>query len=76
MDTSVIKELIYAEEFYPFEIVHKKGASYRITNREFCWVSPFGVYVVTHKNGRRIQEILNPALIEKIRTHEEAGDES
>jgi hypothetical protein len=74
MSTDPIKELIYAETFYPFEIVHKKRGVYRIVDREFCWVSPVGVYVVTtDATGRRAQEILNPAMIEKLRTYEEAG---
>jgi hypothetical protein len=74
MSTDPIKELIYAEVFYPFEIVHRKRGVYRIVDREFCWVSPVGVYVVTtDATGRRVQEILNPAMIEKVRTHEEAG---
>jgi hypothetical protein len=73
--TDDIKALIYAEEFYPFRIHHKKGQTYDVTNREFCWVSPFGVYVVHSPsgNGTRVMEILNPAFIEKVTTHEEAG---
>jgi hypothetical protein len=39
MNTDPIKELIYAEKFYPFEIVHKKRGIYRVVDREFCWVS-------------------------------------
>jgi hypothetical protein len=75
MNTDPIKELIYAEEFYPFQIFHKKGRIYDVSAREFCWVSPVGVYVVTmDEHGRRVQEILNPAMIEKVRTHEEAGE--
>lgn len=62
----VIKSLIYAEEFYAFRIHHKKGKVYDITSREFAWVSPFGVYVLQEVEGKRILEILNPALIEKI----------
>ena len=73
MNTEVIKDLIYAEEFFPFRIHHKKGKTYDVVAREFCWVSPFGVYVVTVENWKRIQEILNPSLIEKVVTHEEAG---
>ena len=74
MNTDPIKELIYADEFYPFRIHHKKGLTYDITHREFCWVSPHGVYVVMEDGqGRRHTEILNPALIERISTHEEAG---
>jgi hypothetical protein len=73
MNTDPIKALIYADEFYPFRIWHKKGRTYNIAHREFCWVSPHGVYVVVeHENGRRVTEILNPALIEKITTAEEA----
>jgi hypothetical protein len=73
VSTDPIKELIYAEKFYPFRIFHKKGQTYDVTNREFCWVSPFGVYVVVENgNGRRVQEILNPDLIERVQTHEEA----
>ena len=74
MSTDPIKALIYAEEFYPFRIHDKKGRTYDVTNREFCWVSPFGVYVVhtpTHK-GQLWLEILNPDLIERVTTHEEA----
>jgi hypothetical protein len=75
MSTEPIKALIYAEEFYPFRIFHKKGRVYDVTGREFCWVSPFGVYVVhtPTDNGPRVLEILNPDLIEKVQTHEEAG---
>jgi hypothetical protein len=73
--TAEIRALIYAEEFFPFRIFHKKGQVYDVTHREFCWVSPFGVYVVhsPEGNGNRVMDILNPALIEKVRTHEEAG---
>jgi hypothetical protein len=74
MNTDPIKALIYAEEFFPFRIHHKKGRTYDVTDREFCWVSPFGVYVVASAdNGQRILEILNPDFIEKVTTHEEAG---
>ncbi len=74
VSTDPIKELIYAERFYPFQIFHKKGKTYDVPSRDFCWVSPIGVYVVIedHTNGRRHQEILNPDLIEKVKTHEEA----
>jgi hypothetical protein len=73
MSTDPIKALIYAEEFFPFRIHHKKGRTYDVTHREFCWVSPFGVYVVHNPNGGpSVLEILNPDLIEKITTHEEA----
>jgi len=74
MSTDPIKELIYAETFYPFQIFHKKGKTYDIPSRDFCWVSPIGVYVVIEdpENGRRHQEILNPHFIEKVKTHEEA----
>jgi hypothetical protein len=75
MSTEPIKALIYAEEFYPFRIFHKKGRVYDVTDREFCWVSPFGVYVVHTPTGggRRVLEILNPDLIERVQTHEGAG---
>jgi hypothetical protein len=74
MSTEPIKALIYAEEFYPFRIFHKKGTTYDVTNREYCWVSPFGVYVVHSPDAGKPQvlDILNPDLIEKVRTHEEA----
>jgi hypothetical protein len=73
MNTDVIKTLIYAERFYPFRIHHKKGRVYEVPDRDFAWVSPFGVYVVQEDaTGRRVLEILNPALIERVTTHEEA----
>jgi hypothetical protein len=73
MSTEPIKALIYAENFYPFRIFHKKGRVYDVTARDFCWVSPFGVYVVQEPEDKhRVLEILNPDLIEKIQTHEEA----
>jgi hypothetical protein len=74
MSTEPIKALIYAEEFFPFRIFHKKGRTYSITQREFCWVSPFGIYVVHSPDTGlpHVLEILNPDLIEKIRTHDEA----
>jgi len=74
MSTDPIKALIYAEEFYPFRIHHKKGRTYDVKLREFCWVSPFGVYVVhAPDGGPSVLEILNPDLIERITTHEEAA---
>ena len=74
MSTDPIKALIYAEEFFAFRIHHKKGRTYDITNREFCWVSPFGVYVVHAPNGGPpVTEILNPAWIERITTDEDAA---
>ena len=75
MNTDPIKALIYAEEFFPFRIVHKKGKIYDVTNREFCWVSPYGVYVVHSPSGvgPPVTEILNPAWIEKVVTHEDAA---
>jgi hypothetical protein len=76
MNPEVIQTLIYAETFYPFRIHHKKGRIYEVLAREFAWVSPFGVYVVTEtSDGKRILEILNPQLIEKVTTHEEAETE-
>lgn len=68
MNTEIIKTLLYAEKFYPFRIHHKKGRTYDVPDREFAWVSPIGVFVTI--DG--YLEILNPALIEKITTHEEA----
>jgi hypothetical protein len=74
MNTDAIKALLYAETFYPFRIHHKKGKTYDVPARDFAWVSPFGVYVVVElPDGKRILEILNPALIEKVTTHEEAA---
>jgi hypothetical protein len=74
VDTDIIKTLIYAEEFYPFRIYHKKGKTYDVVAREFAWVSPIGVFVVQESGeGKRTLEILNPALIEKVSTHEEAA---
>lgn len=73
MNTDVIKTLIYAERFYPFRILHKKGRSYEVPDRDFARVSQCGVYVVQDDaNGRRTLEILNPALIERVTTQEEA----
>ena len=73
MNTDVIKTLIYAEEFYPFRIHHKKGKVYEVPHKDFAWVSPFGVYVTVElADGKRVLEILNPAFIEKVTTHEEA----
>lgn len=73
MNTDVLKALIYAEEFYPFRIFHKKGKVYDVTSREFAWVSPIGVFLVQQTlDGKRSLQILNPALIERIQTHEEA----
>ena len=73
MNTDPIKALIYADEFYPFRIHHKKGRVYSIAHREFCWVSPVGIFVIEEDaTGRRKMVILNPALIERIETHEEA----
>jgi hypothetical protein len=73
MNTEIIKTLLYAEKFYPFRIHHKKGRTYDVPDREFAWVSPIGVFVAIETNGQRHLEILNPSLIEKISTHEEAG---
>lgn len=72
MNTEIIKTLLYAEKFYPFRIHHKKGRTYDVPDREFAWVSPIGVFVTVETNGHRHLEILNPSLIEKITTHEEA----
>lgn len=72
MNTEIIKTLLYAEKFYPFRIHHKKGRIYDVPDREFAWVSPIGVFVTIETNGQRHLEILNPAFIEKISTHEEA----
>jgi hypothetical protein len=73
MSTDPIKALIYAEEFCPFRIHYKKGSVYDVPHREFAWVSPIGVFItVEDAAGRRHLEILNPALIEKVTTHEEA----
>lgn len=74
MSTEPIQALIYAEKFYPFQIFHKKGKVYDVTDREFSWVSPFGVYVVHTPDAGKpaVLEILHPDLIEKVRTHEEA----
>jgi hypothetical protein len=75
MDANAIKPLIYAEEFYPFRIHHKKGKIYDVPHRDFAWVSPIGVCIVIEQNGRRHMEILNPALIERISTAESAETE-
>jgi hypothetical protein len=72
MNTGIIKTLLYAEKFYPFRIHHKKGRTYDVPDREFAWVSPIGVFVAIETGGQRHLEILNPSLIEKISTHEEA----
>jgi hypothetical protein len=74
MSTDPIKELIYAEEFYPFRIHHKKGRVYDVPHRDFAFVSPVGVFVVIENpdNGHRHMEILNPAMIERITTNAEA----
>jgi hypothetical protein len=76
MSTEPIKALIYVEEFLPFRIFHKKGRTYDVTRREYCWVSPFGVYVIhsPDQSKPQVTEILNPDLIEKVRTHEEATE--
>jgi hypothetical protein len=41
-----IRELLYAEKFQPFQIVHKNGQVFDIVARDAAWVSPIGVYVV------------------------------
>jgi hypothetical protein len=66
VNTEVIKSLIYAEEFYPFRIHHKKGRIYDIPHHDWAWVSPIGVFVTIETNGKQHLEILNPAWIERI----------
>jgi hypothetical protein len=75
MNADAIKPLIYAEEFYPFRIHHKKGKVYNVAQRDFAWVSPIGVCVIVEENGHRHMEILNPELIERISTNEIAETE-
>ena len=73
MNPEAIKSLIYADAFRPFRIHHKKGKVYDVPHHDWAWVSPIGVCVVVeHENGHRSMEILNPDMIEKISTHEEA----
>jgi hypothetical protein len=76
MSIEPIKTLIYAEEFPPFRIFHKKSRTYDVTKREFCSVSPFGVYVIhsPEDNRQPVVEILDLDLTEKARTHEEADE--
>lgn len=76
MDANAIKPLLYAEEFYPFRIHHKKGRIYDVPERDFAWVSPIGVCVIIERtDGHRHMEILNPDLIERISTAEIAETE-
>jgi hypothetical protein len=69
MNAEGIKSLIYAEDFKPFRIVHKKGKTYDVPHHDYAWVSPIGVCVIVDdEHGRQHMEILNPAWIERVST--------
>jgi len=69
MNTEAIKALIYAEDFRPFRIFHKKGKTYDVPHHDHAWVSPIGLcIIVDHPEGRQHMEILNPDWIERIST--------
>jgi hypothetical protein len=75
MDANTLKDLIYAEQFHPFRIHHKKGKVYDVPHHDWAWVSPIGVCVIIEHNGARHMEILNPDWIERISTSESAQTE-
>jgi hypothetical protein len=69
MNPEAIKSLIYAEDFKPFRIFHKKGKIYDVPHQDHAWVSPIGVCVIVDTPpDRQHMEILNPAWIERIST--------
>lgn len=69
IDPNAIKSLIYAEDFHPFRIFHKKGKTYDVPHHDYAWVSPIGIHVIIDTPpDRQHMEILNPAWIEKIST--------
>jgi len=69
MDASSIKSLIYAEEFRPFRVFHKRGKTYDVPHQDHAWVSPIGLSeIVEDRGGRQHMEILNPDWIERIST--------
>lgn len=69
MNAESIKSLIYAEDFKPFRIFHKKGKTYDVPHQDHAWVSPIGLCVIIDDlDGRQHMEILNPDWIEKIST--------
>ena len=69
MNAEAIKALLYAEDFRPFRIFHKKGKIYDVPHQDHAWVSPIGVcIIVDHPEGRQRMEILNPDWIERIST--------
>jgi hypothetical protein len=76
MDPNSIKSLIYAEEFRPFRIWHKKGKYYDVPHQDHAWVSPIGLCVIVEDHlGRQHMEILNPDWIERISTDLSASTE-
>jgi hypothetical protein len=71
IDPQTIKSLIYAEDFKPFRIYHKKGRTYDVPHHDYAWVSPIGICVIiddADDGSQQHMEILNPAWIEKITT--------
>ena len=76
MNAEAIKALIYAEDFRPFRIFHKKGKTYDVPHHDHAWVSPIGLCVIIdHPGGRQHMEILNHDSIERISTYLTASTE-
>ena len=62
-----IKDLIYAEDFVPFEIHLRGGKTYEVPSRDHCWVNPLGtvrVVIGPPKDFRTV--IINPDEIETV----------
>lgn len=62
-----IRELIFAEDFVPFEIRLKSGKTYLVPTRDHAWVNPVGtirVVIGPPDNWRMV--IINPVEIETV----------
>jgi hypothetical protein len=76
MDPASIKSLIYAEDFRPFRIFHKKGKAYDVPHQDYAWISPIGICVIVDTlPDRQHMEVLCLDWIERISTDVSASRE-